>query len=1710
MDEVLSKIENLSQSKRLISCEQVIMGTVHDLHPFLNSSLSETEIQRIQNSLLSLFSANNGEFSIQCSLFIASKILKTMQISKNPQIWDLFNLAISNTTLSTIMAAGYVCKHIGEKFKSQLPRLIDHLFKQKSTLDYPVSYCLRAIFKVGGVTVSQYAHGAIDFCRHVILQNRQTTTVSCIKLLKSIIKKTTNPPISQIIDTVRMMVKEEPIPFIKNEIANLIAQCAFSPLSPQLNMKPTQESEWIIGSSKIVTDAPTELDKSLEILLQFPNYLSMSFPQFLNLLTPSIFSRYHSPLYNFVTNNCPSLLSDIISMLPADARFTYFKQVASTTPMTAQQLQKLSCLCQDDKSILEAAGVALILTYSNDKVERHSALNFFATFSKSHPSIIMSYLRSSLNFLCQTLKNEMNSDRDVISHYSLATVVFMNVQRLEDAIEGENNDLLIQFFNNVFTSPNVTSPHLYGALQLLSVLPARYSEPAPIEAATSVAVKYLTENVDRFTSDCHYRRLLKSLFLYRETHIAANYEQNLLLVKMFLSIQKKKGENLTFPLSAISSLCLIAPVSGASDSEMTEVTRIVVNRALKITPSAELLKSFIARPLPTGFDLLKITTEPSFEKKKEQMILSKIILNFPHLLNSNNQNERKHIIDNLISVKTVNSTAHFILLQLCKSSFILPKSCLPLFLKHLETNNLTVLEIISECVGHFLNTNQTDFKTVFSFIEKKKNVASCLLLSSIFAHTRIPNQSYFSRSLLLLNSLMKNGAILPFAIHSISSMLLTHSMQITNFEIILNQFLLLFQTLNTNYSMQPVVLYLCAECFSLLVETSSSEISAQTSTTNKDEKKLVNTLIVLILRSFQLTPLSYSKEAYFTCCRAIITFAHNLLNEAPISFPSSRGVAASIQLSACAAFSDFLKFETLDKLSNSCTSEGPTFDIDKISQQLLSLLQKTGDQRASSFLISLVNSFLSSEDETSSNESISVSFSESSTSNNNNPLDSEDIFSASNFSFDKENKKEKEKEENKIENEEGDNEENNNDNELPISFPNYNSKLAFWVQIIRRVLLANSLLQNSDIEPSASVKKCCLSICLAVLPHLAEQTYIKTEFLDDIISSASHSTETDRLELQEASFPVLQQVIELFRYKKSEDGGRMLDLYDSQFSQAVTVGFQLNLAVSGRFLSTYLAFITDSLTSDSENCSHVFTVYLNGIKECKQRTSAYYSLATHLCAVSMKYSNVAEMIHDFLVDLLPVFADVFYNAAALWKNKNDWRQMSKFREFASSFYSQLLPSFVWLQTIVGKKNEKSLLISPEVLLSFCIIESSNQKNNNEQWMIEGAFNAIPVLIEYFGSDLPTELLELALKITKTQLQKDRESMNEFIKILLNACKILKNNKEHDSLRLTLLSIVFSTVNMKSFNKVDFVAPALTYIINSDFNSKNLFIHLPAISQLILDNLFDKHRIDEKEGIPLFSLIFHHSPSIVGYVSNLLLKNTNTNLNNNNNTSSKKYIIPSDFTLNVIKIGIPLLSGSFPLRQVSRFCIEMFKKGGMLLIGKALIEKPEIGFALLSQGNAKACFLLCSNDLNNCRAYLRFVQLSLSSSENINNNDCKLSFAKSVFRLAVNVLCKFGSDVQRGHQIVSLCVQLIQNVKQIVGVDELNKMFNVLDLPEKLATFKMMNLHISKAELKKRNKNLAAFSTIQRTRRGGSGAGGEFGDDDSEWQTLDTGDGSDSF
>ena len=106
LDEALKEIERLSQSKRLIPAEQVIMSSVIELDPFLAPGLTDESLGKIQEKLLNLFNANNSEFSIQCAILIASKLLITYKLSKSVQVWDLFNLAISKTCTSVLIAVG--------------------------------------------------------------------------------------------------------------------------------------------------------------------------------------------------------------------------------------------------------------------------------------------------------------------------------------------------------------------------------------------------------------------------------------------------------------------------------------------------------------------------------------------------------------------------------------------------------------------------------------------------------------------------------------------------------------------------------------------------------------------------------------------------------------------------------------------------------------------------------------------------------------------------------------------------------------------------------------------------------------------------------------------------------------------------------------------------------------------------------------------------------------------------------------------------------------------------------------------------------------------------------------------------------------------------------------------------------------------------------------------------------------------------------------------------------------------------------------------------------------------------------------------------------------------------------------------------------------------------------------------------------------------
>ncbi|KAK8866818.1 hypothetical protein M9Y10_009786 [Tritrichomonas musculus] len=1563
MESILQNLSNLSKSARLVSTEQVLMTNVSLLDDFLNEGLSENQIESIESVLFSLFSINKFEFSAQCSLYIASKITYLYKLKKNPQLYDVTNFAITNPSTSTIFCAGYICKYIGSKSKTQLPHFADFLLKQKIELSVASLYALRCCFKAACGSLDSYLQPAFDYARKLVLSNTNLLVVNTncdpfhqavismsIKLLKELIK-IAGAPLYEFLDFAKQIYGSYKFPLLHDDIANLVARCACAPLYPKLNKKLKEKAEFSISNFQDTSD---ELNEPLETIKNFGKMTTNILRHFLNMLTPTLVARSSVPLFHFLRANCSQLKPNLIPILPIDTKFNLFTEVVNEGKIDSEQLQLLILLCPDSSSISEAASVALLLASSNEKAAQKAADEFFASFSKTHPVVTLSYLRTSLVFLAHPPELERDIEKELHGNACIATTILANIPRIEDALI-QNEQTIVDYINDVFTAKNASSVRFADAFKFLSILDSLPVKESLVSDAVITAVDYLMSTSHH---DKKWRLLLKNVLHFRTKFIEV--AQNNLLVVAALSTTKS---NNLLTRSILIDLEKLVPLSSNIEGWASETVRRVVESAKSIQPNQELIKKFILRPLPTGNDLLKFRSLGMRKEKKAQDNLEKMIVTFPSLFDTCSLNEKTELIKILLNDKK--PVSYLFVLQLFRAiPQKMPKRAYTVLLKKLNDKNLMILEILADTISLYYNYDKTIMPVVFNFIEenskKGTNVhGSCILLSSLFAHSQVA-PAYISRSIILLNSFMKMGSSVPFAMHAINSMFIRHSMELTSLGIGMNEFSVLFEILNQSLSLQPVVLHLCSELFSFLVEINSSNIKA------------VENFVKISLQAINFTPIDFAKEAYLNCARSIITFAQGLKKFVQIRFPSSISASIPTELAACSAFSDLLKFENKIDLK-----------LSKSVQIALNLLQKTSDERASSFIIALAS-----------------------------------------------------------------------------SKPN----LEFWIDLIRRILLVNSVFDSnaSKIEPNQIVKVTFLEVTKIVLPDLASQFDLKTEYLDDIISAICQAIGTERVIIQDAAFPVLNKLINLFRNRRSENGGRLLDLYDVQFVSAVKIGFTLNLTTSGEFLSTYLSFRMQVVSEDTSN-QEILDVYVPGLQNCQQRTSNYFSLVLDLCIVARRFDNIAELIKPFLKKVVPIFATIVLRSMKI--KQKDWRDMSKFRSLVSSFYEQLPSNFVWLQYLA-----KCEVIDINVLLSFFIVELKIK--NNEDWKSNGALNAIPVAFNYFGEKIKPELIDETIKIIAHLPQS-----NLVIDILKMASRLIKDNDQNqgfENLRLNILSLAM---------KVDFFIPEVfAHVLYKDkllkLNPYSVAIGAHFIIQI--QKGFEASRI-----VPLFKILFDHSPEVIGIILTVVLSKLDSNFD-----PIKIQIVTIALTSNGVD--------HVPLNLISRFAVQSFEQPtGIHMVSTILLKNPEVGIAILSQNVAKVSFLLADNDLENCRNDLRFIRLCLEVMlDNTNKiatiDSMATKFSLSIVELIFNVANKFGNDPQKGPQIVLECVFILRLIRD-KKKKELQELFESKDKTEIEEFVSMIQKHINKANLRHKNNNLTVFSGNARTSKY------------DEWQSLTIGD-----
>lgn len=1530
MDELIQEIENLSKVSRILQPEQMIMTKLHNLSQFLTENLTSQQFKQIENALLSLFSINTGNFSIPCALNVAKSLVILYKCTKNPQFFDLFSLAVEKqTTTSTIIAVGYVMRYHGQQAKSQLPRFVEHILKQGQNMDFAVVYALRCVFKTFVKTIENFVPNAFQFAKRAIIPPRQTTILACLKLFKVLLKYGSITP-EMVFECVNSILREDQFPVIKNEIASLVARCAFSPISNVIKNDANQ-NEWAIAGDK---DKPKQIfAKPLKDIERFPIIMDMSIMHFLDLLSPEMIAQDSSTIFNYIRAKSEANLQRLIPMLPEDSRNQYFNDILKEVPSPIQ-LHLLSMMSPDNGSATNIARAAVDLSFSKNKLFRRVALDFFVTFAKEQPSAANQFLAESLKFLLEDNSNNFFKTRGM--GYIAKTI--LNNSDAAGQLISDNKDSLDQLIQNAFSNFNIESPLCCAVLHILSALPEEFGT---LERVSAV----INESISKFKGNLslHAKKTLKAMIIFRNNVPEENSCKS--LVELVINNFQK------IPIPAIKALIEIVPKYLSSTSIANVVAEKIIDRTTALKISTDLIKNFIKRSLPTGLDLLKLPTPLTPQQIRDQAVLEHIIRNFPALFNAADENGRKKLYEKLISLVNTAPIARLYLLAICQSEFCnsLPISALNYFIQQCNTNNLSQLQLSAECVGAFLVQHPNSVSNVISYIEKLNTMNGCFILSALASYVQL-DKDCILRAFIYVSCKIRDQRLLAFAALALASICFNNDMLIIELGISMDQLSVIFQALQSNSAMQPIVVNLLAESFSIMLETMSVELPTN---------PILSDLVYCIVSSIECIPISYSHEAFFSVSKSLFTFAYSLSDIANIKYPLYLGAPTEIQLSACDAFSFYGKFNKID------------LDISQMLLKALTLLQRTSDERASAYILTLANG---------------------------------------------------------------------------------SKNVEFWISHIRRILLTSSLFdtQGASIEPTPTVKQCCLNVCLILLTQIAEAEVLNTEHLDDIISSACKATQTNLLQLQSAAFPVLQKVIELFKGRVTEEGNNLLSLYDSQFTQAVRAGFCLDLSVPGRFLYSYLTFNTENIMKESGGGLAILKTYIDGLTNCKQRSQQFYSLATHLCTSARNSPIIHKEIEGFLKTLTPLMAKIVFNSMSLYKNDRAWREVTKFRDFASVFYVEMLPNFVWLQ------NNSEVIIPFDILISFFLIEVSKSR---EKWLADAAFDSLKVAFLHNASAVDPSLIDLSLRTVIADLS--RISHENAVSFLTGCAKTLQKGKNYDSLRRNILSLTLNGY---------FDTGVLSHVIYTDSENK-LEEFVPAISEKLTESVANGTTGVDR-CVALFSMIFKHYPSKVGLLISDVLK------------------LQPEAALEILGIACQIFEGEFPFDIVSRFCVQMFRRGGMLLIARLLLKRPDAGFVLLQSGGIKSAFLMSVNDFSNIGVYIRFIELALDVSTKL-SSDVSSKLAVSTTKLCCKLIVQYGNDVMKGHQTVQQCVNLLMICKGIVGDEKFIDVLKSVDAFDRQDVFKMLETHIQKAAIKKKSKQLATFSNNQRIRRS-----------EDDWQTLE--------
>lgn len=1611
MEKILTSLQAIAQSQRILQPEQTIELCLMPLRPYWTqkSDLLSTDIvPKVEQVLLSLLKINRGDLNVACATSIGINLYHLYNLESNPHkyFWNLISNVTDNTSKANIVAFNYVVSKLGRFNKSSLGKITQHLLNLKDqTLHFPALIALHSLFKECGQSLSKSAWPAFKFAKKYVVYNtnsNEAIQIAALRLIEILFQYPDEVDIKKIVNCIKT-VSNEPLntKFVIDLACVIIAKCAIYSIPEKCIMGSSNESENEVNAiADNANDSDFKIPQKSNNEVIAPNQANSNRKQSMKgskstKKKQSVLLKAYEIILQFKTH-FGVIFGYFMDYLEPEFVFNNVRDLFDFVIGNIDQsyIKKVTCFfgrdihslfyeSMRDKPMIDV-NLMMTLTYDEETARETAGI----AHTKIWSSDLIERNASARFFI------------SLATYYQKVALEELHVALHFIAMPPDDSETLEREYEGMT---------LIAALIISSLNCSIIKEKTLINRFINYVLK------EKADEELYVRSLFKVIAPLKKEFFEG-FDIEPLLEQYVNKIMKKRQsdqtENLNLPMALIESLLAFLSIhhNYKIATEFSKFCFSIIN----------ILSPVMIMPVVRLFNSADINVPSSYLLSMLHFFLNYIVVNGVPL----DYIAMKIPVLMKIPEEVVNigkTSKHLKKINIFEVS--------PLFL---IDSTVLVKKILDALPRYFERLNKEDaFTFIDACLNSQNKVAGfisllIILLSQTETNEKIPKRLHS----MILNSLAEKEydvistqiACECIAIHlshypdfvsdtnesrrqetSMSCFIESAIVRRIN----LNDQEIVSIILRTSKRIKNPVLtnYVLHELTSIYETKSEQMVSL-----NMGEQQLQQLLNLLCDVRFVST---YQMYLISNCIQKLIPIVlPNLIEKSTVimliialdNFRNSLNpfckqyffdlFRSLFSLSQNVALNFDLKIPRPSmRLQSKLVACGALADLSKrrpFQENLINkmppffiLLQRTKDQRVEEFIVSAAECF------------------------------------GRNFL--------KSHEEN----------------------PEMNDELGSWFKLARQILASNSIIGfgKATVEPNTAVKHASLNILYSLLPALAQTKPLMTACMDDCMTSTLRAIESRRIELQEIAYLILSKFLSLFQFFVTDQGVKLLELYDAQFSNAIRYAFPDSMNVASSYLTKYLDFAFLEYQKNEKSCLLLIETLIKNLKTIgtKMRTSGYYAISSKLCVLSQRYPNVAEMSSSFLKELTPHFFGLINDIIKLRtdqvkqneQNHSSFHRsfMTLFRDAMSPFCSDFLNSFIWLQKNYPSQSCQSLDISS--LSAFLLLELTS---STESWRSASAFSAFSSLLQSYD-EISDELFLLIVNTMCNVALWDQSRLTPFVSKFLHYAGKIAAERNMTSVFVALTSLALASHQCDAYtlglifkytdrniieNSIEQFADLIINELIESISKSNSETQNAEITKLN-DNAFSLCLLNEDKAIAAITILFDMSSNAIPLILSRIF--------NQRIEHSVRFQMVS------IARAFARIETRVCIDRIASFLIEHFDDGGLETIAEIVIKRPEIGKELLKRGIISRSVKIevdyksiINNDENN-RQYkgssfknsglniLHFYELILDHFGSVE------IVCEEIAKSCLFYISLFGNDRSHGEKVTATAIQIMKRCEQ---------------------------------------------------------------------------------